>query len=233
MFSNNESCGRSKGCMFGLCLLGAAGILSYGMFQSANVIKESRRVINAVGSAEMTINANYATAEIQCIVVDQSADLLDSKLQDVLLLVQNFLTEMKVKPEEIKLSQELHYNNQGKDTFSKGVKIEIASSDVQFIQQLVNNAVLILNKHPAFKFSIVKEPVFQYRGLDNLKKELLPLAVKNVYDSAAQMISGTKQKLGSVISIRQGYISEYNNYEDRNKMAKKAKLVVEASFDLV
>lgn len=231
---NDESPKRISGFMFVFGLISFASILGFGLYKSALVFSSSKRKISAVGSAETQVKSNIGSFVIRCVVMDANSDNLDAKSQELLTFVNNFLTAENVKTEEILLTQEGDggWGDKHKDLFKKIMLIHVKSKDIDFISKLSHKAILNLNKNPIFKYSVVEAPLYFYHGLVDLKNNLLAEATKNAYESANTILSGTKQKLGEIISIRQGYISDYANYESRVEIMKTAKIVVDVVFEL-
>jgi len=209
----------------------------------------SRNGIDVTGSAEEIIKSDRAVWKIEVTTQEPTKVEAFNKLKKHIDLVQKYLIEQGIKPEEIealntnsypvyKLDLKTGRNTNEVEYYVFSQIYQITSNNIDKIKELSINAEALLSKGIDVKSF---PPNYFYSKLDELKPQLLQAATKNAKVRAEAMLSNTGNKVGAIQSAKSGVFqitqvdsTEVSNYgiHDTSSIDKKVTAVVQAKFKI-
>jgi len=199
----------------------ALGILGAGLCLSISISKfvDRDRTVSVRGLSTRDVKADYVVWPLTLSVTSENEDEAVSKLEEQKDILKNFLVDLGFKPEDMteeNLDYDYYYTTRNKveyKVYRTSIQIVIATEDVDRV--ISNQTCYSKLKQKGISISTNEwNTKYDYRGLNNLKPEMVQEATKNAREVAVKFAEDSNSKLGGIVSATQGLFSvEPDNYQ--------------------
>lgn len=245
-----ESANQAGGLFFlGFFLAAAIIVSTFIMARTIENIKISNQTVRVKGYAEKTIRSDMAVWNGS--FVSRSTDLESAyvKLQKDLDKIRHYLVEYGVPLENLDISSvntmvRYKRNDQGGFTnvierYDLEQRIGLRSSDVDLVSTISKKSTALIQEGIEF---ISFPPQYYFRGINEMKIELLGEATRDAFERAKQLAENSGSHVGELASASQGVfqitplfstdVQDYGMY-DTSTIDKSIKAVVTVEYKLV
>jgi len=233
--------------ILGICIAVATIIASLILSQGfIHVMKMTREQITVTGSANKQILSDYVVWQASFSIRDPNLANAYKRLSADLETVRKYLFAKGVTEQDLIIRPVLNEQLYKKDEHGNDTNefvdnrltqvIEVRSPDVQKITQVSRDVTELIDQGIQLNSGA---PEYFYRGLDDLKVEMLARATENAKQRAENMAKATGNRIGAIRSARMGVfqITPSTSTEvsdmginDTSSLEKKVTAVVTASF---
>jgi hypothetical protein len=234
-------------------LLGAT--LALGFTLSAYILSNAvvrmrhENTIKVKGVAETTVESDSARWKAVYTVRNPVLTKGYAELEANQKLVQAFLAEANVPPEEITFSAvtlrtenkrdaQGHFTNE-LDSYLFSQAVDIQSGDVHRIDSISKTITQLIKQDVEIES---QPPQFVYSSVEQIKLDLLGKATQNAYERARTLAENSQGKVGPLSSASQGVfqitpvdsteVTDYGSY-DTTTIKKTVKAVVTLEFQIL
>ena len=224
--------------LFGLFLLGGSFLLS----QSIRYQKDFERFIKVKGLAEKKVKSDKSIWTMKYQATGNSLSEIYAKVSSNKEIITQFLVKKGIKSNEMEF-----HNVTLNDNFSYGSKVH---KGAQRYRASSGVSVYSLNVDSIKKFSqqtsgLIQQGVtltsnrvrFSFGSLNNIKQDMLTLAMKNARLAAESFLKGSQTRVKNVRNISLGLFSVIDlsrgssgYYSSSTSLYKKVRVVVGVSY---
>ena len=215
--------------ILGLCLKG--GIDNY--------VNKDRQV-TVKGLAEKEVEANKVTWNLSTSFSGDDLPSLYKQNELAESKVMDFLKKNGVKDDEIFINSPTAYDREAngyyekkQDRYSLSMKMSVSSKDVKKIQNVTNKVGELMSQGIAIASGDSWNPTikYDYEGFNEIKPELMKVAIANAEKTAQQFAENSHSKLNKIITADQGQI-EMSAVDDNIPYRMKIRVVATVTYSL-
>ena len=223
----------------------AALLLALGLIVSGALIgngleaaRSSDRFVTVRGLSERIVDADLV---IWPIVFSAGADDLEglqTRIDEQARVIEQFLTERKLRPEEWSVSPTRVTSNQGYGSnrpeyrYTGEATIAVRSTQIATVQKAIQDSGELVRRGVAKLHSYEHQTEFLFTALDTVKPEMIAEATLDARSAAQQFADDSGSTVGAIRRAQQGYFS----IADRDAFSpqfKKVRVVTTVEYFLV
>lgn len=214
------------------------GLISSGAILGKNIYKSQfYRTVRVKGLSEKIVNADLAIWEINVEEIGNNIIDQQSKVENNLKIIRDYLTTNGIKSEDIKNQRikiedkESNYysgKNPIKNRYIISGGIIVKSNDVNIIDKISRKNGELIKK--GIKIKTYEGPKYIFTKLNDIKVNMIEEATKNAKKSAEEFAKNTDDKIGGIKTANQGVFSikgtnDENEWEVQYEIEKKVRVV--------
>ena len=227
---------KTTNWLLAAALIIAAFVLGWAFKMPVSALKQYDRTVSVRGLATKEVKADYAIAPFAYSLLGNDMQSLYQEIKRKNEIFIDFIKSYGIPSEEISVStpqftDRRTWDNNSGYAFQVTSVITVGTKNVDAVIRMMTEQSRLMEKNIVPLTGWEYRPTYSFRGLNDIKPEMIEEATKNAREAAMKFAADSDSKLGKIKNATQGQFS-IDDRDENTPYIKNVRIVTYVDFYL-
>ena len=227
---------KTTNWLLAAALIIAAFVLGWAFKMPVSALKQYDRTVSVRGLATKEVKADYAIAPFAYSLLGNDMQSLYQEIKRKNEIFIDFIKSYGIPSEEISVStpqftDRRTWDNNSGYAFQVTSVITVGTKNVDAVIRMMTEQSRLMEKNIVPLTGWEYRPTYSFRGLNDIKPEMIEEATKNAREAAMKFAADSDSKLGKIKNATQGQFS-IDDRDENTPFVKKVRVVTNVQYFL-